>query len=517
VQFESDSRLRRIQASAFSECVLLRSLCIPVLADRIDGSAFQNSQIREIRAAEGNRHFRVSGSALLDFDGRRLILYFGRDRHLRIDDSIEVICTTAFALDGDFSRMEFGDVSKLRRIESRAFSTCRFLQSIFIPSLVDSLHGSAFCNSAIRDIRLSEDNRHFRVSGDFLLSFDGRVLIHYFGRDRQLRIERDIEVLSKNAFALYRDISSIEFLNGSKLRRIESHAFSNCRFLQSLCIPSFVDTIDGSAFANSGIREILVSDGNRHFRVLAEFLLTAEDFCLIRYFGLAATVTVLPEIAALSKGSFSNCSLIRTLLFESDSKLRRIDSKTFSFCPLLAICIPSFVDTIDGSAFADSEICEIRVAAGNSHFRVSGDFLLSSDGTSLIRYFGRDFGPRISCEIEVLAVGAFASCQHVRRLEFAPASRVRFIGERAFEKCYMLYSISLPPSTEVLSRHCFRKCARLREVRFERDSTLTRIECESFRGCPSLASIFLPISKRGYDGTDLSGLDGLDLVWYDSD
>jgi hypothetical protein len=331
--------------------------------ESISDSAFTRSGIREIGISEGNRHFRVSGNFVLSFDGRFLHHWFGGDSHIRIDRDIEVICTNAFALAPDFLTIEFPTDSRLRRIESRAFSNCQFLHSICLPSLVDTIDGSAFGDSGICEIRVSEGNRHFRVSGDFLLSFDGRSLIQYFGRDSSVRIDREIEVLCKKAFDVYRDISSIEFPTDSKLRRIESRAFSNCRFLRSIFIPSFVDTIDGSAFEKCEfLREIRVAEDNRYFSIFGEFLVTTADCCLIRYFGRDSAVTVLPEITVLSAASFSGCSLIRRLSFEHDSQLRRIDSRSLSLRSVRRICIPRFVDTIDGSAFSKSDICEIRVA-----------------------------------------------------------------------------------------------------------------------------------------------------------
>jgi hypothetical protein len=71
-------------------------MCIPSLVETMSGLAFSNCGIREIRVAEGNRHFRVLADCLLSFDGRSLVRYFGRDRSIRIDRDIEVICRTAF-------------------------------------------------------------------------------------------------------------------------------------------------------------------------------------------------------------------------------------------------------------------------------------------------------------------------------------------------------------------------------------------------------------------------------------
>jgi hypothetical protein len=312
---------------------------------------------------------------------------------------------------------------------------------------------------------------------------------------------------------MYEELCEVEFEGVPQLRNIEASAFSGCSSLCSICLPRFLDTLGGSAFLNSGIRTIRVAEGNDHFRVCGDFLVTKNETSLVWYFGVGSNVTVLGEIRSLAVESFPS---IRRIVFEGDSELRRIESRAFSNCDSLrAICIPSPVERIDGSAFAKSGIREIRVAEGNNHFMVSGAFLLNSDGTSLIRYFGNDSIVKIRSEIEVISAGSFDSCLWVRALKFEGCSKVRVIESRAFQECRMLWSMSLPPSTEVLELLCFNQCVNLREVEFEEGSTLRLIESESFRGCTSLKSIAVRKPRQGKDGVDVSGVSGVDILWFE--
>jgi hypothetical protein len=347
------------------------------------------------------------------------------------------------------------------------------------------------------------------------LTFDGTSLILYFGKHSTVRIPGEIEVICKGAFCIGKTPSEIEFETDSRLRRIAHKAFSDCSSVHSIIIPSFVDSIAGTAFVDSGIREVGVAEGNRHFRVSGNFLLRIEGNSLIRYFGTSQEVTILPEIESLSQGCFSWLD-IRALKFENDSQLRRIDSQAFSRCwSLYSICLPSNVESIDGSAFSESGILEIRVAAGNRHFRVSGEFLTNFAGSSLIRYFGRDSDVRIGCDIETICVGSFSKCKQLRKLKFESPSRVRSIERQAFEKCPMLESICIPASVEIISEQSFRKCKNLVEVRIEIESKLRRIEIESFSGCSSLISVFVPSSLSSNEGLDLGRTDGVTITWYE--
>jgi hypothetical protein len=509
---EDNSQLAYIYCNAFTGCTSLHSIYIPSHVHSIDGDAFLCSGIQEIRISEGNDHFRVSGGFLESFDGIFLYHYFGRDSIVRIPSEIEVICARAFSMYRDFSGVYFEHDSKLRRIDAWVFMFCHSLHSICIPSRVDSIDGRAFSRSGIREIRIAEGNHHLRMSGDFLESFDGKFLYQYFGRNFSVQIPSEIEVICGLAFSNSCSLSQVFFGHDSKLRRIDAWGFAHCCMLQRIYVPSHVESIDGSAFSSTEIYAIGISQGNRHFRVSGMFLLETDGSSLIRYLGSDSDVTVIAEIRSLSAWSFPS---IQRLAFERDSQLRRIDARAFSQCfELRAICIPSSVEAIDGSAFADSGICEVTVAEGNVHFRVCGGFLVSYEGRSLIRYFGGDAIVRISNEIEFFSRGSFDSHRQLRCLEFYGFSKVRLIEARAFRACRLLSSISLPASTEFLEARCFMKCEHLREVQFDAGSKLQVIERESFKGCKSLELVSLPKSLEGREGLDLIGVSSFELFWY---
>jgi hypothetical protein len=308
----------------------------------------------------------------------------------------------------------------------------------------------------------------------------------------------------------------VSFGPNSELRRIGQSAFAHCHSLHSIFIPSFVGTIDGDAFLDSGIREIIVADDNPNFKSRGSFLLNCDGTSLIQYFGGDSHIEIFRTITVLCGRSFVRCSELREVRFESNSKLRRIESLAFWSCSSLqSIVIPSFVDTIDGSAFVDSGIREITVADDNPHFKVYDQFLCSHHGTSLVRYFGLDSAIKIDSQMEVLLSSSFACCAGLTEIEFESGSRLRRIRHWAFLECRGLRHISLPSSTQVLEYQCFTGCGNLREVRFGPGSQLTRIEANSFGDCPSLKSILLPNSLRSNGAVDLTGATGFDIVWYD--
>jgi hypothetical protein len=101
--------------------------------------------------------------------------------------------------------------------------------------------------------------------------------------------------------------------------------------------------------------------------------------------------------------------------------LRRIEALAFFECERLkSIYIPDLVEVIDGSAFSRSGISSITISRDNPNFRVSGDFIVSPDGTSAILYFGKKDELIVSRDIETLCAYCFFYCFSISSVAFEP-------------------------------------------------------------------------------------------------
>jgi hypothetical protein len=85
---------------------------------------------------------------------------------------------------------------------------------------------------------------------------------------------------------------------------------------------------------------------------------------------------------------------------------------------LRGITIPAGTEEIDGSAFANCPIIEIRIASGNSNFRTEDKQLLTFGGTEIVRYFGMSREVFVSKNVEILGKSSFESCHSVQRVVF---------------------------------------------------------------------------------------------------
>jgi hypothetical protein len=130
-------------------------------------------------------------------------------------------------------------------------------------SILDSWSSRNFPNVASIKALVFEAGVELREIPSYF--FDG------FNSLQSICIPASVEVIQRDAFVdAFEDFSCVQTLTfeaGSKLQRIEKLAFSGCASLKSICLPASVTEIGGGAFCDSGIREISIEDGNRHFVV----------------------------------------------------------------------------------------------------------------------------------------------------------------------------------------------------------------------------------------------------------
>jgi hypothetical protein len=89
--------------------------------------------------SEGNRHFKVIGDFLLDFEGISIKVYFGSEETVRIPNTIERLDAECFYGNKTISTVLFESDSKLSSIGESAFWNCSSLSSIWIPSSLQAI------------------------------------------------------------------------------------------------------------------------------------------------------------------------------------------------------------------------------------------------------------------------------------------------------------------------------------------------------------------------------------------
>jgi hypothetical protein len=198
---------------------------------------------------------------LVDFEGVTIVRYFGSDSSVRLSRDIGILGRGCFYHCISLSSLTFESGSKLTRIDANALHGCTSIKSICLPASLQFIDGSAFADTWISEMSVEAGNCHLRVSGDFLVDFEGITVIRYFGRERKIRVNRDIEIVGSGCFSHCKWISSLTFESGSKPRRIEAKAFGGCSSLRSILIPRCTEELRKGWAVRSSLWKVIFESG----------------------------------------------------------------------------------------------------------------------------------------------------------------------------------------------------------------------------------------------------------------
>jgi hypothetical protein len=158
----------------------------------LDGSSLSDCGLTDIEIESGNKHFGRLSRFVVDFEGVRIIRYFGAESVVSIPDEIESVGRHCFWNRRSIISFEFGTNCRICAIEERAFWSCSRLSSICIPS--------------------------------------------------------SVTLLATNCFSSCRRLQSVTFCCDSQLKTMNDWAFSECGSLTSMVIPSSVEFIGNGCF-----------------------------------------------------------------------------------------------------------------------------------------------------------------------------------------------------------------------------------------------------------------------------
>ncbi len=262
---------------------------------------------------------------------------------------------------------------------------------------------------------------------------------------------------------------SVEF-NGEpyKVTGIGPSAFSKCKGITKVTLPSTITTIGESAFSGcTSLADINLPEG----------------------------------ITVIGKSAFSGCELLGGASLPA--ALTKIGASAFENCRgIKELSIPKLVESIGSKAFRGCAIEKVEVDKDNEHFMVpeGSNVIVSADGKKLIRGTSAS---KIPVGVENIQPGAFSQCYDLSSVELPEG--VRFIEASAFEDCGKLETITFPASLRMISQDAFLNCANLKSFTIKEDpnynpKSYDAIEYpmgyqlvfaqHSFDGCKNLTDIY---------------------------
>ena len=333
-------------------------------------------------------------------------------------------------------------------IEKYAFSDCSSLISISVPKSVTSIGDGVFDGcSSLSSIAISDS-----ITSISAWTFDGCSSL------RSLVIPDSVTSIGNEAF---RGCSSLcSLVIPDSVTSIGDGAFDGCSSLRSLVIPDCVTSIRDGAF-----------DGCKSLRslVIPDSVTSIGDGAFSSCSSLRSLV-IPDSVTSIGDGAFSSCSSLRSLVIPGS--VTSIGDGAFSSCSSLrSLVIPDSVVNIKGNPFCH---WKGKLECLSASFIYEDNVLFNMDKSKLISFRNQE------------------------AKSFIIPDGVKSIGNRAFDYCYSLISISIPNSVTSIGDESFIDCSSLSNLVIP--NSVTSIGAWAFDGCKSLRSFVIPdsVTSIGY-------------------
>ena len=400
-------------------------------------------------------------------DGKRLLKGNSILTEYTVRKGTRVICDHAFYHCSSLTSLTLP--SSLQSIGDCAFRDCSSLRSLTLPSSFQSIGDCAFRDcSSLTSLTLPSS-----------LQSIGYGAFSFCNSLTSLTLPSSLQSIGDYAFSSCNSLTSLTL--PSSLQSIGIGAFSSCNSLTSLTLPSSLQSIGDCAFSSCNsltsltLPSSLQSIGNRVF-----------------YSCKSLTSLTLPSsLQSIGYSAFEFCSSLTSLTFPSS--LQSIGNYAFKGCDsLTSLTLPSSLQSIGGGAF--TKCTSLRSVICNQFYKVIGQMLLSSDGTQVIAYWGKNSEVTIPEGVQSIGDSAFKYCESLSSLTL-PTS-LQSIGDSAFYGCSSLTSLTLPSSLQSIGEEAFYGCKSLSSLTLP--SSLQSIGQEAFDYCNSLSTLYIPTGTEAH-------------------
>ena len=278
----------------------------------------------------------------------------------------------------------------METIGSYAFENCSELESVSLPNTLSSMGEAAFRKTALKELTIPGSLKTIPI-----YAFSGCAELE------KLVIESGVEVIASGntsyntgAFQNCTKLRSVE-IRGNTLEQIGARTFCGCTKLNSINIPSSVETISAYAFYNC----------------------------------TSLTSIVLPGVETIGNYAFENCSELESVSLPNT--LSSMGEAAFRKTALKELTIPGSLKTIPIYAFSGCAELEKLVIE-------SGVEVIASGNTSY-------------------NTGAFQNCTALKEVTIK-GDTLESIGVKTFSGCTDLRNVYLPASVETIGSNAFYNC-----------------------------------------------------------
>lgn len=359
-----------------------------------------------------------------------------------------------------------------------AFYELTTIETLDMPSTVDTLYFNAFGNSTIRYELANPVKLSYKKEG----CNEGMATNSFFGKGITGKVVLPADV-----------------------KYLQSNVFENCNYLTEVILPDAITSIPYRAFYGcAGLNGIILPDS----------VIEIGSYAFYGCINLT-TITIPENVTIIADYAFSDCTGLT--VFTIPDNVTSIGNNAFEGCTgLTRIEIGTGVTSIGACAFSNctslngvyikdiAQWCNIDFKLGwggniesNPLYNANKLYLNEELVTDLIIPDG------------VTRIGNYAFEGYTRLVSVTIPNSVTSIGASAFNGCNGLTSIAIPEGVTNIGYGAFRNCESLTSITLP--NSLTRIGSSAFSDCRSLLSLDIPdgMEETGIDQYTFKGCDSL--------
>lgn len=389
------------------------------------------------------------------------------------------------------------------------------IEQIQIPSSVVVIGDNPFASdSYYHDTKIAIKNQspYYIVKNDSLFTIDGRTMVAYWGKRKQLTIPDHVIYVANGCFSNSKNLEKIIVPQG--VESIGRKAFEDCYSLKSLDLPKSVKYIGESAFWGCEALEEIWSLGS--IRIIEP---KTFEGCNLKYVHFPSCLVSIMDNAFNSNRELSNIDLPDTLetignyAYAYCHKLERINlgdsvkfigDFCFYGCDIQEVRIPSSLTELGIRPF--DKVINI-ITKNNGRYKAERGMLINQETKNLECYFGnspsvtlkgiKSMSPlafyessvvEVDMSNDIISLPEYAFYNSFNLINIKLSERLKYIGKGSFYGCRKLCGISIPKSVQKINNAAFGKCVSLEIVELKglvTNASESIIEYKDYESFPS--------------------------------
>lgn len=273
-------------------------------------------------------------------------------------------------------------------------------------------------------------------------------------------------------------------INGMSVTVLGENIFNGNKKISNVILPSSIIEIKNSAFADSTLKEITLSE---NLQIIGEgaFIRCAQ----------LSKIVIPDSVVKIDKSVFLGCGNLNEVTFSSNSSLNTIDDEAFKNCSkLTSFSLPTKVSTLGSNVFENAGLTSFDFNNNQLVKELPSNFFTGCKFTTF----------KIPANITKLNDGVFQNCKSLKTLFIDNSASFSEIPANFLNSCQLLnyfgkeqaYSenkkaIVIPNSVKVINENAFSKVT-VSDIEFENNSILEEIANKAFSENTSVSSITLP-------------------------